>query len=66
MDDYRKINILEDIEKLSKEIQLLLIEQIKSNNGYQEKINRLYNRLDKLNIELKRIIPASNDRDDQG
>ena len=64
MDDYRKINILEDIEKLSKEIQLLLIEQIKSNKGYQEKINRLYLRLDKLNIELKRIIPPSNDKDD--
>lgn len=58
MDDYRKINILEDIEKLSKEIQLILTEQIKSNIGYQEKLNKLYSRLDKLNIELKRIIPA--------
>ena len=58
MDEYRKINILEDIEKLSKEIQLILTEQIKSNIAYQEKLNKLYSRLDKLNIELKRIIPA--------
>jgi len=57
MEEYRKINILEEIEKLSKEIQLLLIEQVKSNNGYQERLNKLYNKLDKLNIELKRIIP---------
>jgi hypothetical protein len=57
MEEYRKINILEEIEKLSKEIQLLLIEQVKSNNGYQEKLNRLYSKLDKLNLELKRIIP---------
>ena len=57
MEEYRKINILEEIEKLSKEIQLLLIEQVKSNNGYQERLNKLYNKLDKLNMELKRIIP---------
>ena len=57
MEEYRKINILEEIEKLSKEIQLLLIEQVKSNNGYQQQLNKLYAKLDKLNIELKRIIP---------
>jgi hypothetical protein len=57
MEEYRKINILEEIEKLSKEIQLLLIQQVKTNNGYQEQLNRLYSKLDKLNLELKRIIP---------
>lgn len=58
MDEYRKLNILQDIETLSKEIQLLLTEQIKSNIGYQERLNKLYSKLDKLNLELKRIIPA--------
>lgn len=57
MEEYRKINILEDIEKLSKEIQSLLIEQVKSNNNYKEKLNKLYSKLEHLNMELKRIIP---------
>lgn len=57
MDEYRKINIMEDIEKISKEIQLLLIEKVKTNADYQDRLNKLYSRLDKLHIELKRIIP---------
>lgn len=60
MESYHKINILEEIEKLSKEIQLVLIEQVKSNNSYQEKLNKLYSKLETLNLELKRVIPVQN------
>lgn len=58
MESYHKINILEEIEKLSKEIQLVLIEQVKTNNSYQEKLNKLYSKLETLNLELKRVIPV--------
>ena len=57
MESYHKINILEQIEKLSKDIQLVLIEQVKTNNSYQEKLNKLYSKLETLNLELKRVIP---------
>lgn len=57
MEDIRKLNLLEEIESISKQIQTLLIEKVQNQNNYNEKINRLYSKLDKLNLELKRILP---------
>lgn len=65
MEDYRKINILEDIENISKEIQLTLIEQIRCNVVYKEKLNKLYIKLDTLNLELRRIIPPQHNENEK-
>jgi hypothetical protein len=59
MDDIRKINMLEQLEQLSKEIQILIIEKRQNQNNYDEKLKNLYNRLVTLNREFIRTIPPN-------
>ena len=59
MDDIRKIQLLEELEQLSKEIQILIIEKKQNMNTYDEKLKNLYNRLVTLNREFIRTIPPN-------
>jgi hypothetical protein len=57
MDTFKQIQILEEIEQLSKQIAGLIIEKSQNLNNFNERLKILYIRMDKLNIELKRLIP---------
>ena len=57
MDDIRKINLLEEISELSKNIQNLIIEKKQNINSYDEKLKTLYARMYVLNRELLKLIP---------
>lgn len=58
MENIKQIQILEEIEKLSKDIQIVIIEKTQSNNNYNEKLKLLYNRMNILHTEIKRLIPS--------
>jgi hypothetical protein len=53
----RQIQNLEEIEKLSKEIQILIIEKKQNQNMYDEKLRTLYSRMYILNREFMKIVP---------
>jgi hypothetical protein len=55
--DVRKIQTLEEIERVSKEIQNLIIEKKQNINSYDEKLKTLYTRMYVLNRELLKLIP---------
>jgi hypothetical protein len=55
--DVRKIQTLEEIERVSKEIQNLIIEKKQNINSYDEKLKTLYSRMYVLNRELLKLIP---------
>lgn len=55
--DVRKIQTLEEIERVSKEIQNLIIEKKQNINSYDEKLKTLYARMYVLNRELLKLIP---------
>ena len=54
----KQIQTLEEIERLSKEIQILIIEKKQNMNSYDEKLKILYNRMYILNREFMKIIPV--------
>lgn len=61
MEDLKKINILQEIQCITKDIEFLIIEKIKTNNNFNEKLDKLFVKLDNLNLELKRLtIPIKN------
>ena len=55
--DVRKVQTLEEIEKVAKEIQNLIIEKKQNINSYDEKLKTLYSRMYVLNRELLKLIP---------
>lgn len=54
----KQIQTLEEIERLSKEIQILIIEKKQNMNAYDEKLKTLYSRMYILNREFMKIIPV--------
>jgi hypothetical protein len=54
----KQIQTLEEIERLSKEIQILIIEKKQNMNAYDEKLKILYSRMYILNREFMKIIPV--------
>jgi hypothetical protein len=54
----KQIQTLEEIERLSKEIQVLIIEKKQNMNAYDEKLKTLYSRMYILNREFMKIIPV--------
>jgi hypothetical protein len=61
MEDLKKINILQEIQSITKDIEFLIIEKIKTNNNFNEKLDKLFVKLDNLNLELKRhTMPIKN------
>jgi len=58
MESIKQIQILEEIEQLSKQIQIIIIEKSQSNNNYNEKLKLLYIRMNNLHLEFKRLIPS--------
>jgi regulator of replication initiation timing len=63
MEDIRKYQILEEIEKLSKDIKNVVIEKNHSLNMFNEKLKTLYKKLDQLYLELRRSIPLDSHND---
>jgi hypothetical protein len=63
MEDSRKFQILEEIEQLSKDIKIVVIEKNHSNNKFHEKLKMLYKKLDQLYLELRRSIPLDSHND---
>lgn len=63
MEDIKKMQILEDIEKLSKDIQCVVIEKNHSITKFNDKLKILYKKLDQLYLELRRSIPVDTHND---
>ena len=63
MENIKKIQILEEIEQLSKQIQLLIIEKAQNQNNYNEKLKIFYYRMNNLHTEFKKLIPTDNHND---
>ena len=58
MENIKKIQILEEIEQLSKQIQLLIIEKAQNQNNYNEKLKILYNRMSQIYKDFNKLIPS--------
>lgn len=58
MDDIKKIQLLEELEQLLKQIQIIIIEKKQNMNAYDEKLKTLYSRMYILNREFMKIIPV--------
>jgi hypothetical protein len=56
MEEIRKITILQEIQFLSKDIEETLTHKVKTNNDFDEQLNKLYEKLDRLIKELNRMI----------
>lgn len=56
MENIKQIQILEEIEQLSKQIQNLIIEKTQNQNNYNEKLKTLYNRMHNLHSQFKSLI----------
>ena len=54
----KQIQSLEELERLSMEIQVLIIEKKQNMNAYDEKLKTLYSRMYILNREFMKIIPV--------
>lgn len=58
MENIRQIQLLEELEQLSKQIQLLIIEKQQNVNNYNEKLKILYNRMSQLYKDFNKLIPS--------
>lgn len=56
MENIKQIQILEQIEQLSKQIQNLIIEKSQNQNNYNEKLKILYNRMHNLHTQFNTLI----------
>lgn len=60
----KQVQILEEYQKTLSEIQILIIEKKQNANMYDEKLKVLYQRMERLNIELKKLMVISNEKDE--
>lgn len=56
MENIKQIQILEEIEQLSKQIQEIIIQKIQNQNNYNEKLKILYNRMHNLHTQFNSMI----------
>jgi hypothetical protein len=57
MESIKQIQLLEEIEQLSKQIQLVIIEKTQNQNSFNERLKVLYNRMSQLYKDFNKLIP---------
>jgi hypothetical protein len=58
MESIKQIQLLEEIEQLSKQIQNLIIEKTQNQNSFNERLKVLYNRMSQLYKDFNKLIPS--------
>jgi uncharacterized coiled-coil protein SlyX len=58
MENIRQIQLLEELEQLTKQIALVIIEKQQNVNNYNEKLKILYNRMSQIYKDFNKLIPS--------
>ena len=58
MESIKQIQLLEEIEQLSKQIQLVIIDKTQNQNSFNERLKVLYNRMSQLYKDFNKLIPS--------